>query len=1357
MIDSWQQNNPTVASNLQAVIYFINLMKKTTILNNISRSLFSTAASLVVAMGLSLCGNVAHAQSTNWFINFDVPGDGYATTNYFGPGAYTNTVTYVITTNTVVVTNSNSSLSTNYVNITNAINNPYYWNPIADNKTNSGSLMVLGDGTTASSSIVFANTDVDGAPGYSPIGLPVTQTFPNYNNFWALFLPYQHDGGNTGGAAAQTLTNTLYNVLPGTYDVYMYGMNADPRIATAYANSQCDRGTIFKVWSDLTATKMATTVNATNSGYFARGNNYVLIKNVVTSNGIIRLSYQANTTVYAKYNGATKLGSNGEGDFDGLQLVFVSTNTTPIPSSVGLTNMYPNGNYQYQSSPALSFIALSTNGIDTNQISISLSATMLGGQFVGQTITTNLNYVTGGITISGDLTDFTNLLISTPLLTNAMYSATITVGDLNGDSQSITFSFDTIDTSYDYVFEAEDWNYLSGRTGGQYFDNPQTNEYANLGSSSGVDYYNTIGGPSAYRSSSAGLATEICGDLPTVVYLPTNNSDIALYTNYDVLAADNVANNWANYTRTFPAGAYNGSYIVYMRAASVGGQTNAASLSVMNGTATTSTQNPTLLGYFSPADTGGQQTYEWVPLLDSNGNYAVFNGGTLETIRVTSLNQSYNGANANYSANSYLLIPVNTNYVVITNIYPNGATQFQATNALSFTINASDLVDPTNIFLSLAGTNLLGQTFATNLTGSALTITGPANSQVVSISLSSNTVYTAAIQISDASGITVATNLSFDTVNPAYYFEAEDFDYYYGQFYDTFATPANPGNAVNIDALFDAASFGAPAILYVDDFDIILSTNGTETDQYGRGGLETENCGDTLRPAYATQGFGYLPNLPQDYDIGNGQVGNWANYTRNYPVGTYNVYIRGASPNAQADSATLSLLTSGYATSNQTTTVLGTFAVPATGGNQTYAWVPLTVNGGQLAQVTFDGSQQTLRVTWDSTGFNANYFMLVPVDTTLPVISSVYPDGQHQFQASANLSFTAASSAGFNPSGISVQLTGTDLLGQTFVTNITTANGLVVTGPSTDVSVSAPLVGNTVYTAVITVITENSRTATSTVSFDTVNPSYTFEAEDFNYGGGQFIDNPPVDAYSNLMAVVGIDTYDTNFNTGGQIAYRTNGLNTEVASDKPRSSYAGGLADYDVGANSSGNWGDYTRTFPSGVYNIFIRGSSPAGQSDAASVSLVTNATSISQTATVLGTVTLPATGAYQTYTWAPFKDSSGNLMQIVGGSQETLRVTVDGGNFNANYYMLMPANTTLPATAPPMTALVSGGGAHIGGNITFSFPTLYGYNYYLDYKTNLLQTAWVQLLGPLPGNTTTQTFNDTIGTGDRFYRLRVQ
>ena len=210
----------------------------------------------------------------------------------------------------------------------------------------------------------------------------------------------------------------------------------------------------------------------------------------------------------------------------------------------------------------------------------------------------------------------------------------------------------------------------------------------------------------------------------------------------------------------------------------------------------------------------------------------------------------------------------------------------------------------------------------------------------------------------------------------------------------------------------------------------------------------------------------------------------------------------------------------------------------------------------------------------------------------VPVISNVQPNGTLQFQPAAALTFNASSSAGIDPSGISVQLTGTSLPGQTFAdTHFTTANGLIVSGTSTSRTVSAPLNSNTVYTAVINVIGLNSQSAGTTISFDTINPAYTFEAEDFDYGGGQFINVLQTNAYRNLAGVLDVDVHGS----GGANAYRSDnpGLATENASDKPRQAYNTGLPDYDVGYNDggSGKWGNYTLTFPAGVYNIYMRGS----------------------------------------------------------------------------------------------------------------------------------------------------------------------
>src|ERR1019366_567474 len=114
------------------------------------------------------------------------------------------------------------------------------------------------------------------------------------------------------------------------------------------------------------------------------------------------------------------------------------------------------------------------------------------------------------------------------------------------------------------------------------------------------------------------------------------------------------------------------------------------------------------------------------------------------------------------------------------------------------------------------------------------------------------------------------------------------------------------------------------------------------------GGLCTETCGDQKRAAYVTANT-------NDYDVAYTATGFWANYTRTYPPGTFNV--------------------------------------PATGGWQNYSWAPCVDALGNSVPVTTTGAKSTFQLAEDNGGFNANFLMLVPADTAKPVLSQVYPNG----------------------------------------------------------------------------------------------------------------------------------------------------------------------------------------------------------------------------------------------------------------------------------------------------------------------------------------------------------------------------
>ena len=304
-------------------------------------------------------------------------------------------------------------------------------------------------------------------------------------------------------------------------------------------------------------------------------------------------------------------------------------------------------------------------------------------------------------------------------------------------------------------------------------------------------------------------------------------------------------------------------------------------------------------------------------------------------------------------------------------------------------------------------------------------------------------------------------------------------------------------------------------------------------------------------------------------------------------------------------------------------------------------------------------------------------------------IGDVYPDGLYQFESTPALSFMTWSPYGINPSGISVILIQTNLLGQGQSTTYTTANGLTVSG-SNAISVTAPLVTNMVYNAIIRVTDVNGNTATNALSFDTVAPVTIFEAEDFDYNGGNYIANPSPDAYANLSGVAGID-YSNGIAGQGSASYRAQGLETESASDKPRTSY-NGRTDYDVGFANVGNWGNYTRPFPTGSYYICIRVASPNGaQTQVIGLSQVTGGWGTpSQTSTSMGTFSYQDTGSWQTYAWMPLLAGNGQPFVFQGGSTETLRATELKSGYNINYYMLVSTNSQLTQPEGPAVLQLS-------------------------------------------------------------------
>ncbi|HTJ00570.1 MAG TPA: hypothetical protein VL527_16940 [Dongiaceae bacterium] len=592
-------------------------------------------------------------------------------------------------------------------------------------------------------------------------------------------------------------------------------------------------------------------------------------------------------------------------------------------------------------------------------------------------------------------------------------------------------------------------------------------------------------------------------------------------------------------------------------------------------------------------------------------------------------------------------------------LYPDGIYQFQNANALSFTVTSAAGVDPAGISVQLTSTTLTGQVLIKTWTSSnGLVVGGDANTRTVSVPLTSNLLYSAAIALTDVNNATTNTTVSFDTIN-GYTFEAEDFDYT-----DT--------NSLVSGKFFDNPQTNAYAGLSASSPDVSHNGSGNHDYRPNPPGLATETCGDKPRAPYVGTGF-------TDYDVGWNNGGDYAGYTRTFPAGVYNVYLRGADGNgAEADAASMTVV-------NGTAVFSGSgklqFAVPA-GGWQNYSWCPLKDANGDLVTLTTDGSVSTLMVFTDNGNYNANCYLLLPVNTnvvsTTVTVGNITPNGASLFQQSNVLSFTLTSPDPINTNGVSVQLTATNLWGQNLSATYTASSGLSFSGDALNWTVSVPLTSNTVYAAQILANDANGIPAVTNVSFDTIIPTYTFEAEDFNYGGGSFFDNPQTNAYNGYDALVDVDYQATQH--GG--AYNRVGLTTESLNEKQRPQYDGtGMQDYDVGFNDGGNWANYTRTYPAGTFNIYVRASNGNGNSgnpSSGSIAIVTgDIHAAGQTTVGVGSFTVPPTSGWGNYKWIPVRDSAGNLAQFTsdGTTPSTLRVTVTGGNYNANFYLLTPVD----------------------------------------------------------------------------------
>jgi hypothetical protein len=295
-----------------------------------------------------------------------------------------------------------------------------------------------------------------------------------------------------------------------------------------------------------------------------------------------------------------------------------------------------------------------------------------------------------------------------------------------------------------------------------------------------------------------------------------------------------------------------------------------------------------------------------------------------------------------------------------------------------------------------------------------------------------------------------------------------------------------------------------------------------------------------------------------------------------------------------------------------------------------------------------------------------------------PAITNLFPVNTMIFVNPADgISFNVSSPSGFtiNNSAIGLVVNGVDVSGS-----------LAISGSSSNKSVSYHgLQSNTVYSASITVTDAFNLTVSTSTSFETtwagIPPvSYLWEAEDWDFNGGMYIDNPDLcsasgdtNCYFGTVGTEGMDEHNTSGKSG---PYRPDDpMGTAPSGDSLRKNLLEtDRTDYCINPFNGGEWLNYTRDWSNGTYWVVGRLSTDIGFNGTLTLSTVNPDT----TTTDLGTFTINGGLGWSTFENIYLQDADGNNALVTLNGKQTLRVT-SGGNLLANFFMLVAAQADLP------------------------------------------------------------------------------
>jgi hypothetical protein len=210
------------------------------------------------------------------------------------------------------------------------------------------------------------------------------------------------------------------------------------------------------------------------------------------------------------------------------------------------------------------------------------------------------------------------------------------------------------------------------------------------------------------------------------------------------------------------------------------------------------------------------------------------------------------------------------------------------------------------------------------------------------------------------------------TLANSFVIEAEDFDYTNGLHLavaDTMPYTGYAYNGLSATHLVDYHNDNNDSITYRRGGDLAVAGQGASMDNV------TGNVLSLQRGAW---------DMVNNYKIGWIGTGDWHNFTRAVPAGTYTA-IAALSEGGTGDhalKAKLSKVTAGVGTTNQTLVDLGFFDQSGSGGWGQNNLVPMKDAGGATAVFTVADAVTTLRMSHDSGDFD--WFMLVPTEGVTP-------------------------------------------------------------------------------------------------------------------------------------------------------------------------------------------------------------------------------------------------------------------------------------------------------------------------------------------------------------------------------------